>query len=315
MKISVVIPAYNAEAYLAQAIESCLQQTRLPHEVIVADDGSTDRTAEIAEKFPPPVRLVRLPQNMGLSAARNRAVEASTGEWLAFLDADDWFLPNKLELQERCILENPNAVLVYSGCIVTNTDGSSQREGHFVRPNQLGWWLRYAAAFHVCSVLLRRDAFDEIGGFNSRYRAAEDWDMWLRIADRYSTAAFGAAPEPLVMYRQVAGSLSSNAMRMFNARYPIIESRCLYQTSGIGRQLLRRRVEAFVRFDTAIQLREEGSPGFLGFMLKSLALWPFPHKMLPLRRYKCAAAMMMQQLGLKPSPLRLSAASRTANGH
>jgi glycosyltransferase involved in cell wall biosynthesis len=115
MKISVIIPAWNAERYIAKAIESCLRQTFPPHEIVVVDDASTDSTAEVAESFPSPVQVIRLAENMGVSVARNRGVQASTGDWLAFLDADDWFLPEKLDAQRRCALEHEHAVLIYTG--------------------------------------------------------------------------------------------------------------------------------------------------------------------------------------------------------
>lgn len=303
MKISVIIPAYNAEPYIARAIDSCLRQTEPPHEIVVADDGSTDRTAEIAERYAGRVRVVRLGKNCGLSIGRNRAVQASTGDWLAFLDADDWFFPRKLELQRRCIEENPNAVLVYSGHQVVFKDGSEGEE-MFVPPSDLDWQLRYRCPFHVCSVLLRREACDAVGGFNPDYRRGEDWDLWLRIADRFSTAAFAAVPEPLVAYLQTPGSLSSNAAAMYEARAAVIDNRSLYRTSGIGRFLLRRRIHAFNKYDVAIALREQGSAEFLRFILASLILWPFPNKLMPLARYKTALIMCLQRYGVWPNSFR-----------
>jgi len=296
VRISVIIPAYNAELYIARAIESCLRQTEPADEIIVADDGSTDRTGEIAGQFSDRVRIVRLKENCGLPVARNRAVEASTGDWLAFLDADDWFFPQKLQLQRRCIRENPDAVLVYSGFRLRFIDGS-ERDGTFISPGDLHWRLRYHGAFHVGSVMLRRDAFDAVGGFNPSYRRCEDWDLWLRIANRFSTAAFAVVPEPLVAYRQVPESLSSDAMRMFEMKAVLIESRSLYGKSGLNRLLLRRQIHAFNHYDTAIAVREQGSKQFLRLMFRSFVLWPFPNKMLPLNRYKTAVVMLMQYLG------------------
>ncbi|MGB0064624.1 MAG: glycosyltransferase [Terracidiphilus sp.] len=301
MKISVIIPAYNAEPYLAEAIASCLEQTEPADEIVVADDGSTDRTAEIAKQFSSQVKLVRLEKNCGLPSARNRAIEASTGDWLAFLDADDWFLPRKLELQRRSIQENPNAVLVYSGFRLRFPDGS-ERDGEFVPPGELHWRLRYHCPFQPCSVMLRRDAFNVLGGFDPDRRRCEDWDLWLRLASRFSADAFAAVPEPLVAYRQTPGSLSSNAMRMYEAKAVIIESRSLYRTSGLNRFLLRRRLHAFNRYDAAVALREQGSAEYLNFVLSSLLLWPFPDRMLPLARYKTAAVMFLQSCRLWPNP-------------
>lgn len=297
VKISVIIPAFNAEPYITKAIESCLQQTEPPHEIIVSDDRSTDRTAEVAERYSGRVRVVRLEKNCGIAVARNRAVQAATGDWLAFLDADDWFFPRKLELQRRCIQENPKAALVYSGHRVIHSDGSDG-DDRFVRPAELQLELRYRCPFHVGSVILRRDALDEVGGFDPDLRRGEDWDLWLRIADRFSLAAFAAVPEPLVAYLERPGSLSWNAIAMYDARVAIADSRGLYRTSGIARFLLRRRIRAFINYDSAVALREHGSQEFLKFILRSLVFWPFPNKMMPPGRYKTALIMCLQCCGI-----------------
>jgi glycosyltransferase involved in cell wall biosynthesis len=295
MKISVVIPAYNAERYIAKAIESCLSQTYTPHEIIVIDDASTDGTAAIAESFPPPVRVIRLAENMGVSVARNRGVQASTGNWLAFLDADDWFLPEKLESQRRCSLDNPQVVLIYTGYRMIGIDGSESC-GQFFWPRELWPTLRYRNPLNLSSVLLRRDAFDAVAGFDPAFRTAQDWDLWLRLVAIYSVKSFAALPEPLVVYRRVAGSISSNAMRYYFDRVPIINSYCLLGTAGLSRFLWLRRVSAFNYYDTAIALREEGSPLDLPFILKSIALWPFPCNGMPMRRFKVVVVMVKQHI-------------------
>jgi glycosyltransferase involved in cell wall biosynthesis len=111
-RVSVVIPCYNAALFLAETIRSALGQTCAPAEVIVVDDGSTDDSARVARSFGPPVRLVCQP-NQGESVARNRGVEEAAGEWVAFLDADDVWEPNKLELQWRAAENDPTVVCIY----------------------------------------------------------------------------------------------------------------------------------------------------------------------------------------------------------
>ena len=250
MKISVIIPAYNAERYIAKAIESCLSQTYAPSEIIVIDDGSTDGTAAVAESFPSPVRVIRLAENMGVSVARNRGVQASTGDWIAFLDADDWFLPDKLELQRRCALEHKQAVLIYTGWRVISIEGVESL-GRFTPPAALLPMLRFRCNLHLSTVVLRRDAFDSVGGFYPSLRINQDWDLWLRIVARYSVELLAAIPETLVIYRRVAGSLSSSAMRYFHVRKSIMRSSCLFGTSGISRFLWRQRILAYNYYDTS----------------------------------------------------------------
>jgi glycosyltransferase involved in cell wall biosynthesis len=227
--------------------------------------------------------------------ARNRGVQASTGDWIAFLDADDWFLPKKLELQRRCALENERAVLIYTGYRMIAVDGS-ESIGRFVPPIELWPMLRYRNPLLLSSVVLRRDAFDSVGGFDPSHRAAQDWDLWLRIAARYSVDLFAAAPDQLTVYRRVTGSISANALRYLKERNAMIEGSCLAGTSGISRFLWRRRVSAFNHYDTAIALREEGSRLDLRFILKSIALWPFSWSEMPMKRYKVAAVMAKQHL-------------------
>jgi glycosyltransferase involved in cell wall biosynthesis len=292
MKISVIIPAYNAERYIANAIESCLSQTYAPHEIIVIDDASSDGTAEIAESFPAPVHVIRLAENLGVSVARNRGVAASTGDWIAFLDADDWFLPEKFECQQRCALKNPLAVLIYSGFRIIEIDGS-ECDGRFFWPWEIWPMLRYRNRFFVGTITLRRDAFESVKGFDPALRTAQDWDLWLRIAARYSVDLFATVSEPLAVYRRVAGSLSSSAMRYFHQRKLIINSSCLLGTSGISRFLWRRRILAFNYYDTSESLRDEGSHSFFLFMLMSFVLWPFPCIAMP-NRWKVTIVMALQ---------------------
>jgi glycosyltransferase involved in cell wall biosynthesis len=292
IKISVVIPGYNAEQYIRAAIESCLSQTYPPHEIVVVDDGSTDGTAAVAESFPAPVRVIRLPKNVGVAAARNRGVQATTGDWLAFLDADDWFLPEKLERQRRCVLENEHAVLAYTGWRIISFDGV-EYPGRFKPPEALLPLLRFRCTLHLTSVLLRRDVFDSVGGFNPSLIGTEDWDLWLRLVARYPVQLFVAISEPLVVYRRVAGSLSSNAMRFFHQRIPIAKSSSLFGTSGISRLLWRQRILAYNYYDTSESLRDDGSRSYLPFMLMSFLLWPFPCFAMP-NRWKVAIVMAMQ---------------------
>jgi glycosyltransferase involved in cell wall biosynthesis len=295
MKISVIIPAYNAEKYISTSITSCLKQSYLPHEIIVVDDASTDGTVGVAESFPPPVRVIRLPENSGVSIARNRGVAASSGDWIAFLDADDWFLSGKLERQRSCAVENNQAILIYSGFKILLLDGS-ECDGRFVAPRELWPMLRYRNPILTSAVLMRRDVFDSVQGFDRSLRTAQDWDLWLKIVARYPVDRFAAVPEVLVKYRKVAGSLSSSAMRYFGVRISLLEKRCLFGTSGPSRFLWRRRISAFNYYDTSIALREAGSSCDLQFVLKSILLWPFPWRELPMRRYKVAAVMLKQHL-------------------
>jgi glycosyltransferase involved in cell wall biosynthesis len=123
--VSVVIPVFNAEKYLRQAISSALDQTLPPHEIIIVDDGSTDSSREIASSFGPAV-ICLSQQHQGPSAARNLATARSSGDWIAFLDADDYWLPDKLARQAAVIEADPNVELVYTGRTELLPDGTTR---------------------------------------------------------------------------------------------------------------------------------------------------------------------------------------------
>jgi cellulose synthase/poly-beta-1,6-N-acetylglucosamine synthase-like glycosyltransferase len=193
--VSAIIPAYNAAATIAAAIESVLAQTRLPDEIIVVDDGSKDETAAIAGRFGPAVRLVRQ-ANAGCGQARNTGARESCGDWLAFLDADDLWLPTKLERQIP-ETENPQVAVVV--CRIRNNEGRVL--GRRLTFDDL--WVRNDAI--VSSSLVRRSAFAQAGGF-WKERACEDYHLWLRLtADGWEIANVS---EDLVLYAPTAQSLS-----------------------------------------------------------------------------------------------------------
>jgi glycosyltransferase involved in cell wall biosynthesis len=303
MKVSVITPAYNAEAYLTQAIESVLSQSCPVHEMVIVDNGSTDRTKEIANSFGPPVRVLSLPNNIRPSGARNAAVQIATGDWLAFLDADDWFLPGKILKMTQLAGRNSKAVLLYSG--VLNSYGGETRKAPFTPPSGLWPSMRYSCRFEVASVLLRKDAFEAVGGFNPATTYGEDWELWYKLQQRFSIAAFDALEEPLAVYRRTPNSLSTNAIAAFEATKVLLDA-LLRDTHGLNRSLWRHRILAFKQSDTAILLREQGNPQYLAFMLRSLLTWPFPGTVFPMRRYKIFASMLTQRIRGGPTGLNSS---------
>ena len=156
--VSVIIPLYNAEAFLAQAIESVLGQTHPPQQVLVIDDGSTDQSAQIAQRYGAAVELVQQP-NAGCAHARNRGVALATGDYLAFLDADDYWVSEKLALQLAVFAQNPalEAVLgqVKQTCTITTA-----------QPDAIGFGMDAQDGYNLNTLLIRLQAFHRIGGFD-----------------------------------------------------------------------------------------------------------------------------------------------------
>ncbi len=208
LDISVVIPAYNCGPYLRRAVESALSQSFRPREVIVVDDGSTDDTAETAKTYGERIRLI-VQENSGASVARNRGIEAARGEWIAFLDGDDEWLENHLELTARVLTENPDLVWAtgnYYECLcekqrrAVRTPEGALREmlggrnyfHDFFAAAARGVW------GHTDTMVIKKSVLLEAGGFRPGQLKANDIDMWLRIAYRHPKAGF--AVEPTAIY-------------------------------------------------------------------------------------------------------------------
>ncbi len=211
--VSVVIPTYNCEPYVAQTIGSVLAQVHRPLEVIVVDDGSTDRTAAIAEAFGDPVRVIRQP-NRRVSAARNRGFEASSGEFVCFMDHDDHWFPWKLDRQVEAFAAHPDV-----GVVATNFMLWRQVEGRFPDPStfdagdegdsshdpEFSGWVYHQFLLDcwalTSTVMMRRTVFADSGGFDEALPFSEDWDLWLRLSREHRFMLLRRAS---TLYRQHA---------------------------------------------------------------------------------------------------------------
>jgi len=171
MLISVIIPAYNTERYLAEAVESVLAQTRPPAEIIIVDDGSTDESPRIARRFAKPVLYLHQ-SHAGAGAARNRGIAQAQGDWLAFLDADDLWLPDKLARQIALLESEPDVEMVFGGVeqfISPDLDEIHRPSLRIPSPDAKG----YLAG----TLLIRRTAFEQAGCFSTAWQVGEfiDW--------------------------------------------------------------------------------------------------------------------------------------------
>ncbi len=184
--ISVVIPAFESEAWVGEAIESSLEQSYSPVEVIVVDDGSADDTAKVAGGYPD-VTLLRQP-NSGPSAARNRGFRASAGEMIAFHDADDIMPPDKLAIQAGLLLERPEVGIVVGEQELVIEEGAElpfwdeRSEVPTVTPARPPEFAD-EPMIHPMTMLMRRRVFELVGGYNESLRHAEDLDWLLRARE------------------------------------------------------------------------------------------------------------------------------------
>lgn len=203
--VSVVIPAWNVEPYIARAIDSVLAQTRPPDEILVVDDGSTDNTPQIVRRYQGRVRYLHQPQT-GAAEARNRGIAEATGHWIAFLDADDQWLPDKLARQMELLARNPDLVWSYTNFFVHPVNSDWQTLSH--RSQQAldllagreffdDYLVAYAAGAPTSciTIIIRKDVLLQVGGFEPGQRWGQDADLALRIAYRYPK--IGYLPQPL----------------------------------------------------------------------------------------------------------------------
>jgi len=273
VRISAVIPTYNHAHYLPQAVESVLAQTRPPDEVIVVDDGSCDETPAVVQAYAPGVRYIRQ-ENRGLSAARNTGMREASNEWVAFLDADDWWLPDKLRMQEAALAANPSAVLCYCGVLYHHSDGTTS-ERRATNPGSVmpELRLRNCVTGSGSAVCLRRSVLMALGGFGEHLTAYEDWDAWIRLAVRYP---FTAVSEPLACIRVTPNSMSQNLDRMLRNLEIVCNTSILEGLSGWRREFWRRRLLSREMFRMAILAREAGSPRLRKLLWDSIRAWPLP---------------------------------------
>jgi glycosyltransferase involved in cell wall biosynthesis len=239
---SIIIPAYNAEAYLGEAIESALVQKGVKLEVIVVNDGSTDRTVDIAESFGYRVKVISQ-ENRGISAARNAGSCHARGNVLAFLDADDVWLPQKLAVQEMKLQAGFKAVYTnrynfgrIGDLPEVHSDIVSMEEG------DLWESLLSGNMITTSSLVIDREIFESCGGFNVGLRFCEDWDLWLRCAE---THQIGYCVQPLVKYRIHSTSSSHNYQLMSRNRVEVVltaldSARGRELPSGKRRKILAR---------------------------------------------------------------------------
>lgn len=199
--ISCVIPAYNAEAYLAESIRSVLDQTVKPDEVLVVDDGSADRTRQITESCGEPVRYI-LQDGRGPSAARNYGVRVSAGEFVSFLDADDLWHPEKLARQLACFEAEPGLMICLTHVELKweqSLDAEQKRFANHTRG-------RIVPGFATITMLARREALDRLGPLNSSLVCADATDWLMRARDM--GLAMRVMPDALVYHRMHDSNLT-----------------------------------------------------------------------------------------------------------
>lgn len=292
--VAVIIPVYNGERFLREALDSVFAQTLPPNQVIVVDDGSSDESAAIASSYPG-VRLYRQ-VNGGVSAARNRAVALANTKWVAFLDQDDIWHPRKLELQMHALAGEPcydASVCNSVGLAGDGSDLSANRSppSHLPASGQIVSGLRRSLRFSPGTVVLRKALLEKVGGFDPRASPCEDWDLWLRLAA--AGCRFLLSSEALLIIRTHESNVSNQSYRMMDAEMRAWEGHIGPAFSSFFRPLWRRAARSHFLGGVALVERERQRP-HLGIMMRSLLLspagdWP---------RHKVFLHMLLTRLGI-----------------
>jgi glycosyltransferase involved in cell wall biosynthesis len=214
--VSILIPTYNRAALLTKAIQSVLSQTYSEFELIIIDDASTDHTAAIVENFHDSrIHYLRLNQNGGVSAARNAGLKVCRGDYIAFLDSDDEWVPQKLEQQLQLFQNSAEQVgVIYSTIKVINGDNIYQKKNQGSITGSIYENLLYQNFVGTpSSVIVKKNCFTPGIFFDPSLRCCEDWDVWLQIARQWQ---FACITEPLIIYREhddtQRGSTNSHAI-------------------------------------------------------------------------------------------------------
>jgi len=261
--VSVIIPTYNRAHFLPDAIESVLAQTYKNWELIVVDDGSTDNTREVVARFGGQVCYL-YQENKGCGAARNTGIEYARGEYIALLDSDDVWYPDKLALQVDLFKRFPGTGMVGCGCHWLNSQGA--RTGVSLPPELLDYRelkVRYAISGTPSTVLINRKALESVGTFDPSLLRCQDWDLWLRIGKEFEIRS---------VRKVLAASKGRQDLRAE------IEKKKAYWLRVIDRHLAgkdRTRAYSWYCFNCAKDsLRQGQKPKALLYLLRSFFLHP-----------------------------------------
>lgn len=275
--VSIIMPAYNAERYVADAIRSVLAQTYQDWELVVVDDGSKDGTAGIARDLAAQDARIRLVsrENGGQAAARNTGIRASRGTLVAFLDADDLWVEEKLELQLRALAETGADVLSSNGFVFEGDDTSVEAYELSTLPGRTegAEMFRLLYAFNriqIQSVLVRREMLEQVGLFDEdrRYQNCEDYDLWLSLAA--AGALFYGMEERLIKYRRHEGA---STHRLSNVLRPMVEVKKKHgRVAVLGEKEVRTRIRDLYRSLIEALVREN-KPAAAARTLEEFAAW------------------------------------------
>lgn len=251
IRISVVIPAYNSKEYIARTLDTVMNQTKLPFEVIIVDDGSKDGTINEVKHYietnPEAGRIVKLiqQQNTGAGAARNRGIKAAKGDWISFLDSDDLWDSGKLKKTIEVVKERPDAVIITHDEYVIQEKRPGKKvycplHTKYVEQENLFLQLYRHNLFSTSCMTVKREILIKEGGFDTTLLSAQDYDMWIRVG-KSGNAVF--IKEPLETYVLRKGNITSNTYRRYQCEMKICKKYIPDLLELLGREEAKRYVK------------------------------------------------------------------------
>ncbi len=249
MSISVIVPVFNGEKTIKETIDSILNQTFKDIELIIINDGSNDKTLEILENILDSRIKIFSYNNAGLSASRNRGISQAKREYISFIDADDLWTSDKLELQWRALQENPQAAVAYSWTDYIDESSKFLKSGRriTVNGNAFSQLLIFNFLENGSNPLIRQTAIEKVDGFDESLPAAEDKDMWLRLAANYE---FVCIEKPQILYRTSTTSMSTNLKRQETASLKVIERAFNYSQAEKLQHLKKQSISHLYQYLT-----------------------------------------------------------------
>lgn len=242
--ISVIIPAYNAERTILKTVHSVQQQTFSDLEIIVVNDGSRDRTLELLQSVEDNRLKIFSYENGGLPVARNRGITRATGEFISFIDADDMWTPDKLELQLAALQQNSTAGIAYSWTAYF-IDGREESifpyKPVYFTGNVYDKLLVNNIVGNGSNILVRKQAIESVGKFETSLKSCEDWDFYIRLAAKWH---FVLVPQHQILYRQSSNAMTSKVEVMEKEALKVIER--AYQSAPAEYQFLKNQSLAWI---------------------------------------------------------------------
>ena len=291
MRVSVIIPAFNSARTITVALDSVVSQTSPATEILVVDDCSADETCAVVERWIAAhqdaghgvtVRLIKCTENGGPARARNIGIRQAAGDWIAFLDADDAWLPHRLECEFAACGKMPEAVMFCGGTVPLREEDRKSESGN-QKPGE-GLELRKIRLeefvdvnpVSTSTVLVQKAVLEAVGGFDEAFRGPEDLDLWMRIANKGRIICLEC---PLSRYREVAGSLS-NEVKTFLPQVLAVYDKAFGVGGALAAHPEWKRRAVGSRYVSACwtELACGRRWSAFRFLLKSLLVWPGPLK-------------------------------------